>query len=586
MMMRPILFSLAFLFLSLYSSYGQSPVYYFTATYDSTIESNSYHIAGYVKTNTAPTIADSITIRLRSGSPRATHMDTSSRYILNFAAGEDSLPFVIHISQDTFPEYREHVIFTLSDAVNGSSIGADSSLLFVLTDTTHGATISFIADSFSHYEDADSFANGVYLPFNDPYYVGIRVDNPNPFYVRYNVDNLDCYRNGGFSYLNACGFTNFYFNGEDCYAPPGTSIYYKRGNVVNENMTSDKYFFCVLRNIDANIIPDSLAFFTIKHVNFFSPPSLSFDQSGLTIIGDSLPSSIKLPVTIVNPNMKPLYFRIDTVQTSSTYPGVNYSFYNQKYGYGNGISHDTFTVNFTSSHRSGDTISILFALRNDSINSSPDTLFHVTVIDTGGLTVSFLGAGLAHLKSDSVGYVKVYTSSIAKYPITAKVSYLNGSAVRGTDFIFNDTTVTFPAYAFDTISLPVVMLQDHLYQGNTQVNLQLTNVNPSTVQYDIVQYTYTIIDNVDSGLTPLGITAAGEAQNIKVYPNPFEEKIHIETSLTDYNVTLTNSIGETVFDENKLNGSSDIHPANLPSGLYLLKLNHQGDSHIRKIQKL
>lgn len=185
-----------------------------------------------------------------------------------------------------------------------------------------------------------------------------------------------------------------------------------------------------------------------------------------------------------------------------------------------------------------------------------------------------------------MGYVKVYTSSIAKYPITAKVSYLNGSAVRGVDFTFNDTTVTFPAYAFDTIALPVVMLQDHLYQGNTQINLQLTDVNPSTVQYDIVQYTYTIIDNVDSGLTPLGITATGEVQNIKVYPNPFEDKIHIETALRDYSVTLTNSIGESVFDATKLNGSADLHPADLPSGLYLLKLSYKGDSFIRKIQKL
>jgi hypothetical protein len=512
-------------------------------------------------------------------------MDTTSSYVIKFAAGQDSVPFAIQIMKDTFPEYPEQVLYVLSNAVNSSSIGADSSLLFVLIDTTPPAVISFLFDSMSAYEDADSFYQGIYIPFNQPFYVGIMVNNPNAFYVRYVADNLDCYRNGGFNFLNACGFTNFYFNGETCYAPPGISVYYKQGNTVNENMTSDKYFYCILRNIDANIITDSLCLFTIKHVNFFDTASLSFDINSIVVVNDSF-ASIGIPITISNPNRKPLYFHIDTTQSSSIYPGINYTFDNQEYGYGNGISHDTFWVNFINPHLTGDTIAMTFALRNDSVNSSPDTLLRITVIDTGSLFVSFLGAGLSHLKSDSIGYVGIYASAIAKYPISVRVSYLNGNAIRDTDFIFTDTTITFPPLTLDTISVPVIMLQDHLYSGNKQVNLQLTDLTPSDLQYGISQYTFTIIDDEDSNLFALGINMANNASNISIYPNPFENSISVRTALSDYLIFVTNSLGERVFEVYSKNANTDIDLSGLPSGLYLVTISDGEAKYSKKILKL
>ena len=584
--MKHFFSSLFFSFLFFSQVRAQSPSYFFSAPIDTAIESNASIIAGYVKTTTAPTVPDSIVIILRSGSPRSSHIDTTSRYVVHFNPGQDSAAFVIRVMKDTFPEFAEHILYVLTNPVNGSLIGTDSSLHFVLVDSTPPATIKFIVDSMWCYEGTDSFYNGVYVPFPSNCYVGITVNNPNPFFVRYYANNFDCQGYSYNPYLTACSLNDYYFNGETCYAPPGISTYYKVANMVDHNSTYDKHFICYLANIDANIITDTFTFFTIKHVNYFDTPTLSFDHAGVTIVGDSLPHSLSIPITIVNPNRKPLYFHIDTIQSTSTYPGINYSFNNLNYGYSNGTSHDTFTVHFTSSHRSGDTISILFALRNDSINGSPDTLYRITVIDTGGLTVSFLGAGLAHLKSDSIGYVKLYTSSIAKYDVSARVSYLNGNAVRGLDFTFNDTTIIFPALQFDTISLPVIMLQDHLYQGNTQVNLQLTNVSPSIVIPDIIQYTYTIIDNEDSGFTPLGVHPTDPALKIKMYPNPFDNDIHIETNMIGYQITITNSLGEKLSDLNDLSGSHDFDLADLPSGLYMIRVSYKGNSYTQKIQKL
>lgn len=578
------LLSFTFILLILSQSHAQTSAYYFNTSTDTIIESNSYAIAGYVKTDTAPATSDSIVIILRSGSPRSTHMDTNSVYVINFSAGQDSAAFVIHIMKDTFPEYPEHVLFTLANPVNGARIRSDSSLLFVLIDTTPPATVSYVYDSLSGYEGSDSFYNGVYIPFQNTYNVNYTVNNPNPFYVRYYADYYGCFT-PGYPALTACGITDFYYNGETCYAAPGVHTYSKVAVMNDRNSTVDKYFLCYFRNLDANIIADSFTFFTIKHVNYFDTASLSFDQNSITIVADSF-QTIGIPITIANPNHKPLYFHIDTVQNSSSYPGINYSFNNQEYGYGSGISHDTFWVSFINPHLTGDTISALFALRNDSVNSSPDTLFRMTVIDTGSLSVSFLGAGLAHLKSDSVGYVKVYTGAFAKFPISVRVSYLNGSAIRDTDFIFNDTTIVFPAYTFDTIAVPVVMLQDHRYQGNTQVNLQLSNVNPSNMQYGITQYTYTIIDDEDSGLAPLGVQQMTANRNLIVHPNPFDNDITIESSLSQYNISITNSLGEEVYSNENQKGSARINLAELPAGLYLIRVSQGDSSFVRKILKL
>lgn len=594
--MKQLFISLVLLFLTLSRSYAQSPVYYFSASTDTAIESNAYVIAGYVKTDTAPMIPDSVIIILRSGSPRTTHMDTTSRYVVAFSPGQDSVALILHITKDTFPEYPEHVLYILTGSTNGSSIGVDSALLFVLIDTTPPATIGYIIDSAWAWEDIDTFINGVHYTASNPAYgIGIMVNNPNPFYVRYGADNYNLWYNPhGYPFINSYAGTDFYFNGETCYAPPGVSVYHKIANiVVGDNNTYDKYFLCTLSNFDANLIIDTFVFFTIKPVDFYIPPSISFDTPAMTFVIGDTNLTIGIPVTIINSNRRPLYYNIDTIQTTSSFPGMNFLIGNQNFGFGNGTTHDTLWLQLLNRNVLGDTIRATFVIRpttfntiGNTLNTSTDSLLNLTIIDTGTLQVSFLGAGLSHLKSDSIGYVKVYTSSFAKFPISVDVSYLTGNAIRDTDFIFTDTTITFSAFTFDTISLPVVMLQDHRNQGNTQVVLQLTNVNPSTVQYGITQYTYIIIDNVDSGLPPLGLRQMDNGQNIRVYPNPFDNEINIQTTLPEYTVSITNSLGQMVYDFNDQKGNIAIDFADQPSGLYLIRLSYGDKVYTTKVLKL
>ena len=216
---------------------------------------------------------------------------------------------------------------------------------------------------------------------------------------------------------------------------------------------------------------------------------------------------------------------------------------------------------------------------------SPDTLFQLTIIDTGTLFVSFKGAGFAHLKDDSIGYVQVYTNSPVTYPVTAYVSYLNGNAVVGVDYLWHDTTVTFPALMYDTISLPVFMLKNHIHDGNKQVNFLLSNVSPSSVQYDIIQYTYTIIDNDSTAAWAQGIINLDNNDLIKVYPNPFSSDLNIQTATDAYEVSVINMLGETVYNKTKASGDSRLSVSDLPTGVYMLRVSTSNNSYIKMITK-
>jgi hypothetical protein len=576
--MKYLLITLTFIFILVTQSWAQSPSYYFNVSSDTAIESNAYIIAGYVKTDTAPTGPDSVVIILRSGSPYPTHMDTTSSYVINFSAGQDSVAFVLHIMKDTFPEHQERVLYVLRDFVNGSSIGADSSFLFVLIDTTPPAIITYMADSGWAYLHADTFT------------VCETVNNPNPFYIRFHTITHDAWY--GYPGQTAYGGRDYFYNWDTIYAPPGLSSYCENITIVpNTSLTPlTKTFLCVIQNLyhDDNIT-DSFEF-TIVNDNYYTPPSISFDTNAITVRSDSA-SKIGIPITIVNDNYPPYTFTIDTPYfTSNININANaishFTILNSSFTPAHGTFYDTVWVSIPADPIVLDTVTATLSISNVIQNTSPDTLFNLTIVDSGRLYISFLGAGLSHLKSDSIGYVQVYTSSATKYPISVDVSYLTGNAIRDTDFTFHDTIITFPAFTFDTIPLPVVMLQDHRYQGNTQVVLQLTNVNPSTVQYGITQYTYIIIDNVDSGLPPLGLRQMDNGQNIRVYPNPFDNEINIQTTLPEYKVSITNSIGQVIYDLNDQKGNITIDFDDQPTGLYFIRLLYGDKSYTTKVLKL
>jgi hypothetical protein len=129
------------------------------------------------------------------------------------------------------------------------------------------------------------------------------------------------------------------------------------------------------------------------------------------------------------------------------------------------------------------------------------------------------------------------------------------------------------------------MLKNHIHDGNKQVNLQLSNVSPSFVQYNIRQYTYTIIDNDSTATYPAGVTYLNEDQ-INIYPNPFGSDIAIHTGAMDYKIIITNLIGAEVYTAQHLSGDKQVNLSDLPSGSYMIRISSGNSSFVKMITKI
>lgn len=553
--------------------------YSFNATTSTATESNALAIVGYVKADSTPSAPDDFAIMLTSGRPRSSHINASAQFNIHFNAGQDSVPFMIQLYDDTFPENPEYLSYTLRHSGGSAIIGPDSVLNFVLMDNDLPATISFVIDTGSAWID-----DGWHT-------VCETINNPNPFYVRFYTRTYDGAFTTPIAVLSAIGGYNYAYTWDTLYAPPGVSTLCQQIRVVNDTaVLPDKTLLVMLQNIDDNIIIDSVFHFTIRNGNAYTPPSVSFDFSSLTIEKDTA-LLIGIPLTTISSNHLSFSFAIDTFAFSSVSSFDSAALYhvylnNTYFNHAGGIWYDTLWVNILDDHLIFDTSTIVLRIKGVKLNTSPDTLFNLTIIDTGSLIISFKGAGFAHLKDDSIGYVQVYTSAPVKYPVTAKVTYLNGNAVAGVDYLWTDTLVTFPPNAFDTISLPVIMLKNHIHDGNKQINFQLTDAGPAPIQYDIIQYTYTIIDNDSTALYPAGTLEIDNGNEIKLYPNPFVGDINIHSTLSDYKISITNIMGEKIFDLDNQSGDIRVNLGVLPSGTYILRVSDKDNSSVRMITKM
>ena len=148
-----------------------------------------------------------------------------------------------------------------------------------------------------------------------------------------------------------------------------------------------------------------------------------------------------------------------------------------------------------------------------------------------------------------------------------------GSAVLGQDFLFDDTTVTFPAFSTDTQGVWVTILNNNVYEANKQANFNLSNATNGAI-LGITGFTLTIINNdsLAGGTSDVSID-----NDLKVFPNPVSDKLLIQTDQVLSDVELRDVLGNRIanlglFQE----GTSSVDVSSLPSGIYFLNIK-QGD---------
>ena len=293
---------------------------------------------------------------------------------------------------------------------------------------------------------------------------------------------------------------------------------------------------------------------------------------------DSIPQILQsfdtnIVVEVNNPTPDTVHFYIAADASLSTAQegyGYDYVFTNQQTISPPGITYDTLRPLFIFPRPEiTPTKTIVFRFINLPVNMKavPDSVFTLYLTNNNKFVVSFLGAGYSYPKGSGFVKIPLVASTYSSQPTTVDVTLSIGNAIKGQDFLFNDTTVTFPAFSLDTQGVWVNILNNDVYQSNKQVNFDLSNLTNGAAM-GINAFTLTIINN-DS--LAGGVPESELDANFKLFPNPVADQlvVHGETDLR--NVQITDIVGHVISSLGTLvKGTNSINVSQLSRGTYFL----------------
>jgi len=363
---------------------------------------------------------------------------------------------------------------------------------------------------------------------------------------------------------------------------PGTGWLVGTGSTANNTLERSKYIY--QGNTDWNtgaaewkIMPvdniDSLGMHHTAPCGSPEPATLSFVKVIDTIA--EADTVIKVVIKLDNPTNTPAGYALvrDDVNSTAT-AGFDYDYSNQVYTKGMGVFYDTVTVQVNDDALIEPTEFVLlrFANTTSNVNITTDSLYYLYITDSDVLTVSFLGAGFSYSEdSTSPVQVKIVLSTPADDTVRVSISLDAGNATKGTDFLFNDTTITFLPFSADTQGVWVTILNDNIVEGNEQINFNLVDeIGPAVL--GITAYTFTIIDDDFTSINTISLD-----DKINTYPNPARNILNIKTELDLHDLSIIDLTGRTVMHTGPLvNGNNPIDISELNEGMYFLTTNVSG----------
>lgn len=94
---------------------------------------------------------------------------------------------------------------------------------------------------------------------------------------------------------------------------------------------------------------------------------------------------------------------------------------------------------------------------------------------------------------------------------------------------------------------------------------------------------HTVINTIKGGQpAPIGLPESVSQSNINIYPNPTNQFFTIETIETPKSIQLFNAVGQLVFTITPTHKTEVIDVAQLPKGLYFVKIQPQNDESLLK----
>ncbi len=235
-----------------------------------------------------------------------------------------------------------------------------------------------------------------------------------------------------------------------------------------------------------------------------------------------------------------------------------------------GITRDTFWIEIFARPEVTPikTVTLRFINVPNNMTVLSDSIYTLYIFNNSKFTVSFLGAGYSYPKGSGLIEIPLVTTTYSSQPTTVDVSLSTGNAITGVDFLFNDTTVTFPAFSIDTQGVWVTILDNNIYQSNKQANFNLSNVT-NQAAYGISAFTLTIINN-DS--LAGGIFNSNSVRDIAIYPNPVHGSLVVRSDIDLTGVVIMDMLGNEIGNIGDLQaGTNSINVSSLSSGVYFLK---------------
>jgi hypothetical protein len=250
-----------------------------------------------------------------------------------------------------------------------------------------------------------------------------------------------------------------------------------------------------------------------------------------------------------------------------------------------GLSYDSIYVDIFANPEIIPIKTIYFKLINLSpgIVAIPDSTYILYLKNNNKFVVSFLGAGYSYPKGSGLVEIPVVTSTFSSQPTSVDITLSTGSAVLGQDFLFDDTTVTFPAFSNDTQGVWVTILNNNLYEANKQTNFNLSNATNGAI-LDITGFTLTIINN-DS--LAGGVLEAGTEDGIRIMPNPVSSNLIVQTDMDLANIEIIDMLGSSIVNLGVFStGTSSVNVSTLSSGVYFLNIKAGDKFYCKRFVKI
>jgi hypothetical protein len=184
------------------------------------------------------------------------------------------------------------------------------------------------------------------------------------------------------------------------------------------------------------------------------------------------------------------------------------------------------------------------------------------------------------LTDSEVVHIHDTCGSITSQPVTSSV-HSGGTATYTVH-----ASITNAAYQWQQNSGTgfVSLSNAGAYSGVTTPTLTVTGVTSAMNNYlyrCLVSNSWGCSDTTSSALLTLGINNLSTSGLVSVYPNPAHNELTI-TAQTITNVTITNLVGQTVYSHDYNAEQVHINVADLPEGVYFVRVN---GSEVRKFVK-